>query len=287
MSSPTAEPEEPVVPAANASTQPERWRRRLAVAFIVLGGVILASNLGLLAPGVQRAVEVIWPAGIILAGLGLILAGDQYWSSNYWSSNSAQFTVERGEAQEVDLLVSPGMADLRVEAASRTGELLAGELPLPLRPKIVTSAGHTTAAIEPFWPVPSLPGARWSLTLAKDLTWQLDLRSSTGNLDLDLREIALAGLRLRSTFGDVDLTLPTTGRADLDLGLVFGDLAITVPEGMGVKVKLQTGALTQVAHDERRFIRLSPNELGTPLYAVSAQRCTLTVWLGTGDLHLQ
>jgi hypothetical protein len=123
--------------------------------------------------------------------------------------------------------------------------------------------------------------------LAKDVTWKLDLRSSTGKLDLDLSDVSVAGARLRSTFGDVDLTLPTTGRAELDIALVFGDLSVSVPEGLGVKVKWKAGTLANVAHDERRFIRLAPNELGTPLYAVSSQRCTLTVWLGTGDLQLR
>ena len=254
----------------------------LAVVFIVLGAAILASNLGLFSPVAQRAVDVIWPAAVILAGLGLILAGDQI-----WRTQSARFTVEQAEAEEADLLVSAGMADLHVEAASGRGELLAGELPLPLRPKVSNHEGHTTLAIEPFWGLPSLGGSRWSVGLAKDPTWRLDLRSSTGKLDLDLREVALAGARLRSTFGDVDLTLPTSGRAELDIGLVFGDLTVSVPEGMGVKVKLRTGTLANVAHDERRFIRLAPNELGTPLYAVSNQRCTLTVWLGTGDLQLR
>ena len=250
--------------------------------FIVLGAAILASNLGLINPVAQRAVDVIWPAAVILAGLGLILAGDQI-----WHTQSARFTVEQAEAEEADLLVSVGMADLHIEAASGTGELLAGELPSSMRLKVVTQQGHTTVALEPFWGLPSLRGSRWWVGLAKDLTWQLDLGSSTGKLDLDLRDVALAGARLRSTFGDVDLTLPTSGRAELDIGLVFGDLSVTVPEGLGVKVKLKTGTLANVTHDERRFIRLAPNELGTPLYAVSNQRCTLTVWLGTGDLQLR
>jgi len=37
----------------------------------------------------------------------------------------------------------------------------------------------------------SLRGSRWWVGLAKDLTWQLDLGSSTGKLDLDLRDVAL------------------------------------------------------------------------------------------------
>jgi hypothetical protein len=111
--------------------------------------------------------------------------------------------------------------------------------------------------------------------------------SSTGNLTLDLLALSLAGVRVRSLFGDVDLNLPAAGSADLDLRLVFGDLTITVPEDLGVKVVLQTGALAEVERDERRFIRLGVHEIGTPLYAVAARRCTLVVWLGTGRLRLK
>src|SRR5258707_10607793 len=92
----------------------------LAVVFIVLGGVILASNLGLFTPEAQRAVEVIWPAAVILAGLGLILAGGQV-----GTSQSAPFTVERAAdaaaaeaaVEEADLFVSAGLGDLHIGAA--------------------------------------------------------------------------------------------------------------------------------------------------------------------------
>ena len=52
-------------------------------------------------------------------------------------------------------------------------------------------------------------------------------------------------------------------------------------------MKLRLGVLADIDHDNRRFIHLAPDEVGTPLYAVAGKRCTLTVRLGTGDLHLR
>jgi hypothetical protein len=137
------------------------------------------------------------------------------------------------------------------------------------------------------WGLPTLGRGRWEVALAGDLPWRLNLGSSTGNLGLNLRALAPQAVQVRSTFGDVDVTLPEAGGADLDLQLTFGDLTIHVPDGLGVKVALQTGALAEVARDERRFIQLSPHEVGTPLYAVAARRCTLVVRLGTGRLQLK
>jgi hypothetical protein len=282
VSSPAIETNEPAISAVKPAAQPAVGPRLFALALIVVGAASLAVNLGLLTPDAQRVVESIWPAGVIVIGIGLILLGDQM-----WSSPTAPFSVARGQAEGADLLVSAGTADLRIGSTAEPAELAAGELPLPNRPKVDQREQHTTVRLEPLWGLPSLSRAHWWAALANDLPWQINVRSSTGNLDLDLRALSPAGVRVRSLFGDVDLRLPAAGGTDLDIRLVFGDLTIDVPEDLGVKVMLQTGALADVERDERRFIWLGAHEIGTPLYAVAARRCTLSVWLGTGHLRLQ
>ena len=46
-----------------------------------------------------------------------------------------------------------------------------------------------------------------------------------------------------------------------------------MPEGMAVRLKFNGGPLSEFQHDERRFVRLGPDEWATPLYAVAAYRC--------------
>jgi hypothetical protein len=256
-------------------------RRLFAIALIMVGVASLAFNLGLMAPSAQRVFEWLRLVGVIIVGLGLILMGEQV-----WDSEMGPFSVARDQSEGADLLVSAGTADVHLSAAGGGAELVTGELPLPKQPRVEAHEQHTTVRLEPLWGLPSLDRSQWSAALANDLPWLINVRSSTGNLHLDLRALSPAGVCVYSMFGDVELNLPAAGGSDLDLRLIFGDLTVEVPDGLGVKVVLRTGALADVERDERRFIRLAPHEIGTPLYAVAARRCTLDVWLGTGHLRL-
>lgn len=290
MSSPALETNEPATatgqssaePASRSTPRPVTWRPVLALALIVVGLASLAVNLGLIGPDARRLLAAMWAAGVIVIGLGLLWLGDQV-----WRQETAPFSVPRGQAEGAELLVSAGTADLQIGSTSEPGPLATGELPSPKRPKVAANDQHTTVRLEPLWGLPSLSRARWSVALATDLAWQMSVSSSTGNLDLDLRALLPAGVRVRSLFGDVVLNLPAAGGSELDIRLVFGDLTIDVPEDVGVKVVLRTGALADVERDERRFIQMGAHEIGTPLYAVSARRCTLGVWLGAGHLRLK
>jgi|SRR5579859_1311846 len=295
MDTPVAETSEPIAlppePQTAPAAGPGQWTaaRLLAVvvplAFIVLGGAILASNLGWLAPQADQVVQVVWPAGVIVAGLWLIAAGGRE-----WRASPTPFAVERGEAEQAGLVASAGTADVALVAGGdelAATELAGGEWTLRRGPRVETHDHQVTVRLEPGLGLPAVGGARWRLALGKSVPWRINLRSSTGNLDVDLTDLTVPELRLRSAVGDVDLKLPTAGGTELELSLAFGDLTVTVPDGVGVRVKLHQGPLAEVTHDERRFIRLAPDEVGTPLYAVAARRCTLSVWLGTGNLRLK
>jgi hypothetical protein len=286
MSVPVVEKPEAGLAAAEQPEQLARGRRLFALALIVLGVLILAVNLGLFSDEARRLAALVWPAGVIGVGVMWLRLGDRV-----WREDPAPFTVARGEARDADLEVKAGTADVRLEAggevAGKTAALAHGELPVSLRPQVTLRDQHTTVRLETLWGLPTWGRGRWSAALANDLPWQLNVSASTGNLNLDLQALAPQTVSVRSTFGDVDLTLPAAGGADLDVRLSFGDLTIRVPDGLGVKVMLHAGALAEVTRDERRFIQLAPHEIGTPLYAVAAKRCTLAVWLGTGRLQLK
>lgn len=283
MSSPAVETPELANPTDRApGARLARGRLLFASALIGLGGLVLAVNLGIVPPGTQRVLASVGMAGVMAVGLGLVALGERL-----WGAETVAFAVDRGEAHDADLLVRAGTADVRIDSTERVGELITGEWPAPGRPSVAVSGQHTSVRLEPLWGLSALGRSRWLVAPARDLPWRLDLRSSTGNLDLNLRELAPTAVRVRSTWGDVTLTLPAAGGTDVDIGLVLGDLTIQVPEGVGVKVLLQAGVLADVAFDERRFTRLGPNEIGTPLYAVAAQRCLVAVSMVTGHLQLK
>src|SRR5579859_524932 len=264
MDSPAAETSEPIAlptePQTAPAAGPGQWTaaRLSAVlvpeAFIVLGRAILASNLGWLAPQADRVVQVVWPAGVIVAGLWLIAAGGRE-----WRAGPTPFAVEWGEAEQAGLVASAGTADLALVAGGddlaatelaatelAAAKLAGGEWTLRRAPRVETRDHQVTLRLEPGLGLPAVSGARWRLALSRAVPWRINLRSSTGNLDVDLTDLTVAELRLRSVVGDVSLQLPTAGGTELDLSLAFGDLTVTVPDGVGVRVKLRQGPLAEV-----------------------------------------
>jgi hypothetical protein len=250
-----------------------------AWAFVALGGVLLASNLGVLPEPTRQVVRLVWPAGLVAAGLWLILTGAE-------RTQPPPFAVERGQAGAAELVAATGTADLRVQAFAGTSQLVVGEFPGLHGPQVSVAEAATRVELAPRLAAPLLPGRGWSAALVKGLPWRLALSSSLGDLALDLRELNVEAARLRSTLGHVDLTLPAAGQCELDLRLALGDVTVRVPEETAVRIKLTAGPLATVRVESRRFVELAPGEWASPLFAVSPNRCTLALRLGAGELRL-
>ena len=270
--------------AAASPTRPvpqRRWYQAAAVALIVLGVALLLGNLGLLRPDARRVVDVAW-AGVLLT-IGVLLAAAR---GRPALLTLQSFAIERQAAERAFVAAMAGATDLQVRVLVEEGRLAAGEYGGPAAPRVDVRDGVAAVTLDArrSWVLQAEAG--WAVGLARDIPWQLDLQSSVGDFDLDLGELAVTALRLRTTFGQVSLTLPAAGVANLDLDLGFGDLIVRVPDGMAVRLKLAAGPLSEFQHDERRFVRVGPDEWVTPLYAVATSRCTLAVRLWAGDFTL-
>jgi hypothetical protein len=249
---------------------------------IALGGLLLAGNLGLLRAEARQVVEIAWATVLVAAGGLLALTRGRAVLLPLQS-----FAIERRQFERAALTAATGAADLHVRGLVDVGQLAAGEYGGPAAPRL---AGRDGPAADirldgrRTWPLQA--GASWPLALARDIPWDLNLVSSLGDFDLELRDLTIAGLRLRTTFGRVNLTLPAADVTSVDLDLTFGDLTVRVPDGMAVRLKFTPGPLSEFLHDERRFVKVGLDEWVSPLYAVAANRCSLAVRLWAGDFSL-
>lgn len=272
-------------PAAPVKGLPRQLRlhRLWAVGFVLVGALLLAANLQLLPPAAQRVVGWGWPALVLAAGLGVLLLAGRVRST----PDEPTFTLAHAGQTAGELTLSSGTADVRLSALAPGGEHLAvGQLPTPRGPALTTADGVAHLRMTPQLAVPLLPAPAWALDLTPEMPWVVRAQSSLGDLTLDLRDLPLTAAHLNSALGHVDLTLPARGQADLTAHLGLGNLTVRVPEGMAVKVKVSRGRLATLRPEARRFVELAPGEWATPLFAVSAARCTLTVHLWAGDLTL-
>jgi hypothetical protein len=232
------------------------------------------------------------PAGLVQLGqwvgpLLAVLAGLWLVTRAPGTAVVPSYAIERADHQAATLIVAAGLSDVEVRGFSGASQLVTGQFPAAGGPGFSVRGPEARVELSPRQAMPLLPGQRWSAALAKGLPWTLNLRTWTGDLDVDLRDLAVTDLQLRSPLGDVSLQLPAAGQAALDLQLWAGDLHVRVPEGMAVKVKVRAGPLAAVRADERRFVQLALGEWASPLYAVSVNRCTLNVAVWAGDLNLE
>lgn len=260
----------------------ERWSYRfVAVGVVVVGLALLTHELGVVPAELAGPVAMGGPVALMLAGAALMRWG---WPAR--PKAAPTFLVERGPAERAELLVETGSNDLTLSAFAGSSQLAVGEFPNLQGPQVETKGSVTCLKLESNRVVPYLAGAPWHLALARGLPWVIDLRASGGHLDLDLRDLAVAGLTVHSAYGRVDLTVPVQGTAELHLQLGLGDLAVTVPPGAEAKLRLEAGALVNVQVDERRFIQVAPHEWMTPLYPTTTHRCTVIAALSAGDVAI-
>ncbi len=259
-----------------------QWRRHrwLAVGLVAAGGVLLAGNLGVLPAGLVQIGQWVLPVLAVVVGVWLVARATG-------TAPVSSYAVERSDHRAARLVVSAGLSRVEVRGLEAAGQLAAGQFPAPGGPGLSARDGQARVELSGRHAWPLLPARRWSAELAQGLPWTLDLRTVTGDLDLDLRDLSISEGRVRTTFGDLRVQMPRAGQAELDLRLFAGDVRLKAPEGLAVKLKVRAGPLATVRTDQRRYVQLAPGEWASPLYAVSADRCTVNVRVWAGDLDLE
>ncbi len=268
-----------------APTAKARTRQRLiyalwAIAFIVLGVVLLLYNLRFWPSGFITNLLNGWPVLLILLGLLTLWAG-----LPAQGFDLPTFSIDRGEYTSAHLLINAGAADVKLTSFAGTSQLMVGQFPAYAGPGVKANNGQAYVSLDRRFAALFLSGG-WNATLVKGLPWSMNLSSGLGDFDLNLRDLNVAGLKLDSTFGHVNVTLPSVGQGELGLRLLTGNLTLTVPDGMAVKLILDKGWLANAPLDAQRFIRVGPGEWVTPNFSVAPQRYTLSITLTTGDLRI-
>jgi hypothetical protein len=218
----------------------------------------------------------------LLIGLGL------WWATATRAAGEPPpYAIERATFESAILIANTGTTDLEISSLADASQLAVGKFSAVRGPGFAGGGKQARVELTRRQAQPWLPGRRWSAALTTGLPWTLDVKSWTGNLDLDLTEVRLEALRLRSTFGDVVLSLPANGQSSVDVRLLAGNLKLRVPDKLAVRVKVRRGPLATVSPDERRLVQLAPGEWASPLYAVSADRCSVTIDAWGGDLDVE
>lgn len=256
-----------------------RWYQITAALLIVAGLLLLAYTEGWLPGPVARA-AAFWPAGLILAGLGLLYAGRPAVGFGL-----PRFVCERGSSEAGEVWVEAGMAEVRVQALTGADQLAVGAFPNHKGPKVEVEDRHAKLTFDWRRAAPLLSGP-WDLALNAQVPWTLHLRSGMGAVSLNLHDLPVTALDLYAWAGPVDLTLPAAGQGEMRLRLVLGDLHLRLPKEVGLQLQVKAGPLANLSLNGSPLTQVAPGEWNTPDYAAAPHRFVVTVDMTGGDLRI-
>jgi hypothetical protein len=289
----------------------------LPVLLILAGVLVLAGNLGWLAWGSIWDLLDLWPVILIAIGVDLLTAGRYRWivaaitivvlalgmtgrvpflgagPGAAAETHDVQIPVEDADRAEIRIRV--GVSELEVSALSGGSALVSGT--------VRTAEGETfaqdvqrrggTADVELVSEHRGIGNIRgggnrgWNLALAQDIPTDLTVNTGVGRSRLDLRGVALTGLRVDAGVGEMvaSLPLPTEGsyQASFDTGV--GATTVRVPEDAAVRVAIDTGLGGITARGG--FDALGGDVYQTPGYANADERIEIRIDGGVGAITIE
>jgi LiaI-LiaF-like transmembrane region len=253
------------------------------VALVVLGGLFLLGNLGIIKVDVWG---VIWPTALILLGIWLL------WGRLFYrglasehnnvpldgatrgylrlSHGAGRLLVTAGAAEE-DLVEGDfdGGLDLRTR---RLEDLLEADLRSPVRGWSAWDWGRR--------------GLEWNLRVNPRIPLALKLETGASESILDFSDLLVSDLNLQSGASSTELTLPA--HAVYTRVKVSGGAAsfkIHVPPGVAASIRF-SGGLASLDVDRQRFPS-SGNLYQSPDYAIAENKIELFIEVGAASVEIR
>jgi hypothetical protein len=240
------------------------------VLLIVLGMLFLLDNIGVTNGIDWNTVWKLWPVILIAMGLEIlfgrrisfgaaffmvclvIVAGSAVWwgvvADDEQRVQRIEWALDGAERAELELNVGVGELDLR--GYSDMADLLTADLQLQgldvrdnLRINGDVAQGWIRNDKNVFF-TPQIFGGNannWDLRLNTRVSWELEVDTGVGSVQLDLADLRVSDLNVHLGVGEIDLTLPERGivKGRVDGGI--GDITINVPQGMPARFRVDRG----------------------------------------------
>lgn len=309
---------------AKPAAEPPKERRSILfpAALIMLGGLALAYNFGLVQPTFWYWLSRLWPVWLIVAGLDIVLSRRKRWfgwvllglvvtivSGAIWggqtlwnsvnapgihvgSGQSTPVTYMREDAKEAEIRLSPGIAQLMVDATSSDESLADGTVYSPpglqvrtnlerLGARAILSVSQRDAGGINLGTFEAQP---WDLHLSPKLPLRLTVDGGVGRSNLDLRDLQVTNLSVKSGVGETEITLPAAGKLVGTIDAGVGRIVVRIPRSMGAQIRTSTGiggVRVQGTFEQNGRTYLTPG------YAQSANQADLSINGGIGSIEIE
>lgn len=294
------------------------------IVLVLLGGLLLAQNMGLLPVNVN-VWALFWPLVIIVIGARMLLRGQggREWRDTRWDSGNtpagsdASRTAEPGVtsvasgpataapvreprdeavrlplegARRARVLVRHGAGELRIDANAAPDELLSGVFAGGLDHRITRSGDELTVDLRPLmqnYPFETGERLDWTMGLNPNIWLALDLEVGASRNLLNLRDLQVRELNLQTGASATQIDFPARGgecRARVRSGAASVDMRI--PENVSARIHVG-GALMSANINTQRFPQVGSHDYQSPDYEVAANKVDLDIETGMGSVSVQ
>jgi hypothetical protein len=245
---------------------------------LVIAGVLLLLNNYLL---IELNVLDYWPVIFVLFGLQLILRGD---IAPSWQAQT--FGITRGSVQDGVLEISSGEIDVKMQATHDSTRLAAGQYTARSRPRLHVRNNRATISMQrgQTW-LFSL--ADWEIDLARDLPWTVLASAHFGQIEADLRGLAVRRGYFASGLGNVGIICSELGAELIVARSTFGDVRLAIPPDVPAIIHIEASPLTRVIRHSRQYRERPDHAIVTAAYEqTNAPPVQITLSSTFGNIHL-
>ncbi len=244
---------------------------------VVLGFLLLFSNLGYIQFDVWRFVTTWWPLLLIVFGLDILLG-----SLRTRSVKPRTLALDLGAAAQADVSINFGAGDLTIGKAA-PGKIVDGTFEGEVRYDAKPD-GRVWLKLEPLnWWGWSPRGYRWNVGLTDAVPLKLTLDGGAANTNADLTDLKVTDLRVKTGASSTLIRLPrAAGTTTARVNAGAASVKLIVPEGVAARVH-SSMAIGSSDINRQRF-PLSGSDFVSPDYATALNKIDIQFEGGVGSL---
>ncbi|HOT91057.1 MAG TPA: DUF5668 domain-containing protein [Anaerolineae bacterium] len=264
------------------------YNKRLfwGVILVVIGGLLLLDNLGVLAPLRISFKQLLFPLALIGFGAWIL------WASTHAQAAFATQEVSIPlEADEAQVNIDFGGGELIVAGRASAATLLSGTFD-GVEYHVTSENGvqrvHLTSPLLNF---PRLnfgmaTPRRWAMALNPDVRLSLGIKTGACDVRLDLRELRVSRLTVETGASSTHIIAPAhAGYTEIRGSSGAASISVEVPEGVAACIHV-AGALSSISVDQGRFPHVG-GEYRSPDYETAPNKVDIKLEGGVGTFSVR
>jgi len=234
---------------------------------------------------VRNIFPYLWPLGLILAGLWIILG--VYWKPA--SSSEDKFSIPLGAAQSVNYHFAHGAGQIEISGGAPAGQAIVGSSGMGMNRRSHLNGDRLEVRVEAgpsFLPFVGPNQGVWRFQLTQNVPVVLIVESGASFLNIDLKDVLASRIALKTGASSTNVTLPARGNSHLNVEAGAASINVRVPEVTAARIRVKEG-VNSINVDTNRFTRLDSGIYQSPNFDAAQNRTEINLESGLGTVTVK